>query len=95
MELVAYRQSYDPPRKEPPLLIRADALIVRGNGNTVAVVGDDNVVHFQKVEVGRDYGDQLEIVGGLEMGQRVVISAGDVVRENAKVKPVLIGQSKE
>jgi RND family efflux transporter MFP subunit len=87
--------SFTTPRKEPPLLIRADALIVRGNGNTVAVVGDDNVVHFQKVEVGRDYGDQMEIVGGLEMGQRVVISAGDVVRENARVKPVLIGKSQE
>jgi RND family efflux transporter MFP subunit len=87
--------NFTTPRKEPPLLIRADALIVRGTGNTVAVVGEDNVVHFQQVQVGRDYGDQLEIVGGLEMGQRVVISAGDVVREGAKVKPVLVGKAQE
>jgi multidrug efflux pump subunit AcrA (membrane-fusion protein) len=56
----------------------------------VAVVGDDNVVHFKSVQVGRDYGDQLEVLGGLEKGQRVVISPGDVVRENAKVRPVLL-----
>ncbi len=82
--------NFTTPRMEPPLIIRADALVVRGDGPHVAVVGDDNVVHFQAVQVGRDYGDQLEILGGLEKGQRVVVSPGDVVRENAKVRPVLV-----
>ncbi len=82
--------SFTTPRQEPPLIIRADALVTRSDGSYVAVVGDDNVVHFQTVAVGRDYGDQLEILGGLQKGQRVVISPGDVVREDAKVKPVLI-----
>jgi RND family efflux transporter MFP subunit len=82
--------NFTTPRMEPPLIIRADALVVRGNGPHVAVVGDDNVVHFLAVQVGRDYGDQLEILGGLEKGQRVVVSPGDVVRENAKVRPVLV-----
>jgi RND family efflux transporter MFP subunit len=82
--------NFTTPRMEPPLMIRADALVVRGDGPHVAVVGDDDVVHFQTVQVGRDYGDQLEVLGGLEKGQRVVISPGDVVRENAKVRPVLI-----
>jgi RND family efflux transporter MFP subunit len=82
--------SFSTPRKEPPLIIRADALVVRGDGSHVAVVGDDNVVHFKQVQVGRDYGDQLEILGGLEKGEKVVISPGDVVRENAKVRPILV-----
>jgi RND family efflux transporter MFP subunit len=82
--------SFTTPRQEPPLIIRADALVTRSDGSYVAVVGDDNVVHFQTVAVGRDYGDQLEILGGLRKGQKVVISPGDVVREDAKVKPVLI-----
>src|ERR1019366_9147350 len=86
--------SFTTPRQEPPLIIRADALVVRGDGSHVAVVGDDDIVHFQAVDVGRDYGDRLEILGGLKMGQRVVISPGDVVRENAKVKPVLIKTAK-
>jgi RND family efflux transporter MFP subunit len=84
--------NFTTPRMEPPLMIRADALVVRGDGPHVAVVGDDNVVHFQAVQVGRDYGDQLEVLGGLAKGQRVVISPGDVVRENAKVRPVLVGE---
>jgi RND family efflux transporter MFP subunit len=82
--------NFTTPRMEPPLMIRADALVVRGDGPHVAVVGDDGVVHFQTVQVGRDYGDQLEVLGGLEKGQRVVISPGDVVRENAKVRPILV-----
>jgi RND family efflux transporter MFP subunit len=84
--------NFTTPRMEPPLLIRADALVVRGDGPHVAVVGDDGVVRFHAVQVGRDYGDQLEVLGGLEKGQRVVISPGDVVRENAKVRPVLVNE---
>jgi len=82
--------NFTTPRMEPPMMIRADALVVRADGAHVAVVGDDDVVHFQTVQVGRDYGDQLEILGGLAKGQRVVVSPGDVVRENAKVRPVLV-----
>ena len=49
--------NFTTPRAEPPLMIRADALVVRGDGPHVAVVGADDVVHFQTVQVGRDYGD--------------------------------------
>jgi RND family efflux transporter MFP subunit len=84
--------NFTTPRLEPPLLIRADALVVRGDGPHVAVVGGDDVVHFQAVQVGRDYGDQLEVLGGLAKGDRVVISPGDAVRENVKVRPVLVAE---
>ncbi len=86
--------NFTTPRQEPPLIIRADALVVRGDGNHVAVVDKDGVVHFQTVQVGRDYGDELEILGGLEMGEQVVVSPGDTVRENAKVRPMLIKAAK-
>lgn len=82
--------SFTTPRLEPPLMVRADALVVRGDGTRVAVVGPDDVVHFEKVQVGRDYGDQMEILGGLQKGQHVVVSPGDIVRENVKVRPVLV-----
>ena len=72
------------------MIIRADALVVRGDGPHVAVVESDGVVHFRAVVVGRDYGDRLEILGGIEKGQQVVVSPGDVVRENVKVRPVLV-----
>jgi RND family efflux transporter MFP subunit len=82
--------NFTTPRLEPPMIIRADALIIRGEGPQVVVVGSDNVVHFRSVKVGRDYGDRIEILGGLEKGQHVVVSPGDVVREGVKVRPVLV-----
>lgn len=86
--------NFTTPRQEPPLLIRADALVVRDAKNEVAVVDDSGVVHFKQVQVGRDYGDQLEILGGLSMGEQVVLSPGDTVRENAKVHAILIKAAK-
>src|SRR5579863_3981043 len=82
--------NFTTPRMEPPLMIRSDALVVRGDGPHVAVVGADGVVHFQTVQVGRDYGDRLEVLAGLKKGQHVVISPGDAVRENPKVRPILV-----
>jgi hypothetical protein len=76
------------PRKNPPLLIPGDTLVVRSDGPQVAVVGDDGVVHWARIQLGRDYGDRLEVVGGLELGQQIVVNPSDVVREGVKVKPV-------
>jgi RND family efflux transporter MFP subunit len=76
------------PRKNPPLLIPGDTLVVRSDGPQVAVVGDDGAVHWARIQLGRDYGDRLEVLSGLEMGQQIVVNPSDVVREGVKVKPV-------
>jgi RND family efflux transporter MFP subunit len=76
------------PRKNPPLLIPADTLVVRSDGPQVAVVGADGVVHYSRVVLGRDLGQQLEALSGVEEGDRLAVNPGDVVREGAKVKAV-------
>jgi RND family efflux transporter MFP subunit len=76
------------PRKDPPLLIPGDTLVVRSDGPQVAVVGPDGVVHFTRIQLGRDFGDHLEVVEGLQLGQQIVANPSDVVREGAKVRPV-------
>ena len=48
-------------RLNAPLVIPADALVIRSNGSEVAVVGADGIVHIQKIQIGRDYGDRLEV----------------------------------
>ena len=82
--------NFTTPRAEPPLIIRADTLVVRGNGPQVAAVGPDNVVHYRLIELGRDYGDRIEVLHGLEDGVRVAINPGDTAREGAKVQPKLL-----
>ena len=52
------------PRKNPPLLIPGDTLVVRSDGPQVAVVGPDGVVHYTRMQLGRDFGDRLEVLSG-------------------------------
>ena len=78
------------PRTGAPLLIPSDALIARGEGTEVAVVRQDHRVHIQRIEVGRDYGDRLEVAGGLRDGDMVIANPGDVVREGLEVQAVPI-----
>ena len=44
-------------------------------------------VHIQKVEVGRDYGLEMEVTDGLEGWEYVVTNPGDAVEEGALVIP--------
>jgi hypothetical protein len=43
-------------------------------------------VHFQTVTPGRDYGIELEILGGLNVGEEVVVDPNDAVQEGALVQ---------
>jgi len=83
------------PRKNPPLLIPGDTLVVRSTGPQVGVVGADHIVHFQRLELGRDFGDKIEVLSGLEAGQQVVVNPGDTVQEGAKVNPQLLREKKK
>lgn len=75
------------PRKDPPLLIPGDTLVVRADGPQVAVVDAHGQVHYTRVQLGRDYGDRLEVLSGLEEGQQLAVNPSDAVREGARVKP--------
>ena len=81
-------------RAEPPLLIRGDTLVTRADGPQVALLGEGNRVHYQKIQLGRDFGDRVEVLSGLEEGQRLVINPGDAVREGGKIDPVLLNAGK-
>jgi RND family efflux transporter MFP subunit len=79
-------------RTNAPLLIPSEALIVRSEGTNVAVVRPDRSVHLQRIEVGRDYGDRLEVMTGLKEGDLIIPNPGDAAREGLKVEPVRDGQ---
>ena len=81
------------PRKDPALMIPSDTLVVRSDGPQVAVVGADGVVHFTRVQLGRDFGDHLEVLSGLEEGQQLAVNPSDDVREGVRVKPVCGNQT--
>lgn len=76
------------PRKDPPLMISADTLVVRPEGTMVAALDPTDKVHFQRVVVGRDLGDRIEVLSGLTEGQRAIVNPNDSVQEGVKVKPI-------
>jgi RND family efflux transporter MFP subunit len=75
-------------RTQPSLTIKGDTLVVRADGPQVAVVDADGKVHYARIQLGRDFGDRLEVLAGLEEGQQIVVNPSDLVREGAKVRPV-------
>ncbi|HWC99667.1 MAG TPA: efflux RND transporter periplasmic adaptor subunit [Candidatus Sulfopaludibacter sp.] len=76
------------PRKDPPLVIPGDTLVIRADGPQVAVVQPDGAVHFARIQLGRDFGSTLEVLGGLSEGQELAVNPSDAIREGAKVKAV-------
>jgi len=78
------------PRRDPPLLLPSDTLLVRPEGTLVAALDSKDRVHFQPVVVGRDFGSQIEILSGLSNGQRVIANPNDAVQEGVQVHPVMV-----
>jgi RND family efflux transporter MFP subunit len=76
------------PRANPPLLIPSDSLIVRTGGTLAAVVRPDHTIHVQPLAVGRDFGDRIEVLSGLNEGDSIIPNPGDIAREGQKVDPV-------
>jgi membrane fusion protein, multidrug efflux system len=75
------------------MVIPASALIVRADGQFVAVIREGKA-HFQKVEVGRDSGQDIEIVSGLSGDESVVITPSDALTEGGAVKAIKVEKSK-
>ena len=75
-------------RPKPPLVVPAAAILFRSDGAQVAIVQPDQTVHLQKITVGRDYGDRVEILQGVPEGTTIIAAPGDTAREGATVVPV-------
>jgi hypothetical protein len=89
-------------RSDPPFLVPDAALVVEANGAQLAVLEPLTAheqantkwqgarrVHFQKVQPGRDYGIDLEILSGLKGNEEVAVDPGDAVKEGVIVRPAV------
>lgn len=70
-----------------PIMVPGDAIVTRATGASIAAVDTDGTVHYHAVQLGRDYGLDVEVTSGLRDGQIVVVNPTDDVREGVKVKP--------
>lgn len=69
------------------LEIPAEALIIRGAKNYVAVVGRDDRVTFREVHILDTNGVTVRLIDGVQEGERVALNLGDSVPEGQHVQP--------
>lgn len=67
-------------------IIPTTAIIIRSGFPHVAVVDNDQIIHLKRVQIGLDYGKNMEITSGLQENDRIVTIPSDQIREGVKVK---------
>lgn len=67
-------------------IIPTTALIIRRGLPHVAVVDQEEIVHFKQVTIGLDYGKQIEITQGLKEDEKIIVLPSDAIKEGVKVK---------
>lgn len=72
-------------REEPWIRVPGTTLVTKTNGQFVVVVKDSKV-HYQPIQIGRDFGDQVEIQSGLKGDEIIVVSPSDDLLEGEQVR---------
>jgi RND family efflux transporter MFP subunit len=70
----------------PALTVPTAAMMFESDGTQVAVVDADSKVHFQKISVGQDLGQRIEVLSGLSAGDQVVSNPGEKLTEGLIVQ---------
>jgi len=70
----------------PRITIPVNAMLFRAEGAQAAVVGQDSKVQLRPIVIGRDFGTTIEIVGGLEPSDKIIINPSDSLENGQQVK---------
>lgn len=65
--------------------VPVNAMLFRSQGAQLAVVGPDNRIQLRAMNIGKDYGTSLEILGGVTTSDRVVINPPDSLEQGQQV----------
>jgi membrane fusion protein (multidrug efflux system) len=71
-----------------PVIIPANTLVIKSDGPKVVVVGAGNIVRLQAIEIGRDFGTAVEILQGLNGGEKIVTNPIDYLQDGQPVRLV-------
>jgi RND family efflux transporter MFP subunit len=74
------------PQDKRTLIIPGNAVMIRSDGAKVMIVDAQHVIHFRPVKLGRDFGETIEILSGLDAGDSLVANPSDALREGLEVK---------
>jgi multidrug efflux system membrane fusion protein len=68
------------------LSVPQKAILQRGQLMSVFIVDLSNVLHLRLIKTGKQYGDQLEVLSGLNDGDRIVVEGMEGVKEGDRVE---------
>ena len=72
--------------EEKILTVNPACLTTLNTGRYVVTVNDSGKIHFQKVLTGRDFGDKVEILEGLNGDENLIINITDDLQDGQTVK---------
>jgi RND family efflux transporter MFP subunit len=67
------------------LSLPINALLFRPEGTMAAVVDPNNRINLKKVTIGRDFGNSLEVLQGIDASDRIVVNPPDALEQNEQV----------
>lgn len=70
----------------PQMTIPVNAMLFRAEGAQAAVVGPDGKVTLRSIVIGRDFGNTIEILGGIEPTDQIVINPSDSLENGQQVR---------
>ncbi len=65
--------------------VPVNAMLFRAQGAQVAVIGSDNKVQLKPINIGKDYGATLEVLGGVSIQDQIVINPSDSLEDGQQV----------
>jgi RND family efflux transporter MFP subunit len=74
-----------PLKASKSLVIPTNALIFRGDGIRVAIVGTDNRVRLKAIQIGRNFGQTVEVLDGLTGADKLVLNPSDSIADGDQV----------
>jgi len=76
---------FEESKASPALTLPSNTLLFRAEGLQVAVVSSNGVVELRPIQVGRDFGQTVEIIGGVTPADRVITNPSDSLVTGIKV----------
>jgi membrane fusion protein, multidrug efflux system len=65
--------------------VPVNAMLFRSQGAQLAVVGSDHKIQLRPINIGKDYGTTLEILGGVRTTDQVVVNPSDSLEQGQQV----------
>ena len=73
-------------RPDPPLVVPQTALLIDANGVRVALVDADGTLHYRSIQIGRDFGNAVEVLSGVDTTDVLATGLAANIAEGSRVE---------